>query len=101
LLSSYLLTLSLHDALPIFLRVLHFSTRATIAFVMATGFIADAGSLPLLVSNLVNIVTADFFGISFARYALVMVPVGVVSVAASLDRKSTRLNSSHVSISYA
>src|SRR5699024_4091923 len=66
------------------LRVLHFSTRATIAFVMATGFIADAGSLPLLVSNLVNIVTADFFGISFARYALVMVPVGVVSVAASL-----------------
>jgi len=66
------------------LRVLHFSTRATIAFVMATGFIADAGSLPLLVSNLVNIVAADFFDISFARYALVMVPVGVVSVAASL-----------------
>jgi arsenical pump membrane protein len=37
-----------------------------------------------VVSNLVNIVSADFFGIGFNRYASVMVPVNLVSVAASL-----------------
>lgn len=66
------------------LIALKFPAKASLAFVIACGFIADAGSLPLVVSNLVNIVTADFFDISFARYALVMVPVGIVSVAASL-----------------
>jgi arsenical pump membrane protein len=37
-----------------------------------------------VVSNLVNIVSADYFGIGFNRYASVMVPVNVVSVAATL-----------------
>jgi arsenical pump membrane protein len=63
---------------------LRFSAKATLAFVMAAGFIADTASLPLVVSNLVNIVSADFFGIGFARYASVMVPVNLVSVAATL-----------------
>src|SRR3546814_12830488 len=66
------------------LLALGFSPAATLAFVMAAGFIADTASLPLIVSNLVNIVTADFFDISFARYAAVMVPVNFVSVAATL-----------------
>ncbi|QGK68695.1 arsenic transporter [Allosaccharopolyspora coralli] len=72
---------------PIVMQImlaLRFSPTASLGFVMATGFIADTGSLPLVVSNLVNIVSADFFHISFARYAAVMVPVGLVSVAASL-----------------
>nr|WP_218951356.1 arsenic transporter [Eoetvoesiella caeni] len=66
------------------LLALGFSPAATLAFVMAAGFIADTASLPLIVSNLVNIVSADFFDISFARYAAVMVPVNVVAVAATL-----------------
>ena len=66
------------------LRALLFNARSTLAFVMAAGFIADTASLPLVVSNLVNIVSADYFGISFARYAAVMVPVNVVSVIATL-----------------
>lgn len=66
------------------LVALGFTPAATLAFVMAAGFIADTASLPLIVSNLVNIVSADFFNISFARYAAVMVPVNVVSIAATL-----------------
>ena len=66
------------------LVALRFSPKATLAFVMAAGFIADTASLPLVVSNLVNIVSADYFDISFARYAAVMVPVNLVSVAATL-----------------
>ena len=66
------------------LLALGFGAASTLAFVMATGFIADTASLPFVVSNLVNIVSADFFDIGFAEYARVMVPVNVVSVAASL-----------------
>lgn len=66
------------------LRALKFSARATLAYVMAAGFIADTASLPLVVSNLVNIVSADFFKIGFAEYAAVMVPVNVVAVLATL-----------------
>jgi arsenical pump membrane protein len=66
------------------LAALRFTPRATLAFVMAAGFIADTASLPLVVSNLVNIVSSDYFGIGFARYAAVMAPVNLVSVAATL-----------------
>ena len=66
------------------LLALGFSPAATLAFVMAAGFIADTASLPLVVSNLVNIVSADFFKIGFGTYAAVMVPVNLVSVLASL-----------------
>lgn len=66
------------------LVALRFSPGATLAFVMAAGFIADTASLPLVVSNLVNIVSADYFQLGFAEYASVMMPVTLVSVAATL-----------------
>ncbi|MEX5339437.1 arsenic transporter [Pseudomonas sp. I2] len=66
------------------LVALRFPPAATLAFVMAAGFIADTASLPLVVSNLVNIVSADYFALGFAEYASVMMPVNLASVAATL-----------------
>ncbi|BDA86217.1 arsenical pump membrane protein [Aureimonas sp. SA4125] len=69
--------------LAILLR-LNFPPAGALAFVVACGFVADTTSLPLVVSNLVNIVTANYFDVSFGRYAAVMVPVNFVSLAATL-----------------
>ncbi|WP_145586825.1 arsenic transporter [Yersinia rochesterensis] len=66
------------------LLALGFNQGATLAFVMAAGFIADTASLPLIVSNLVNIVSADYFNIGFTEYAAVMVPVNLAAIATTL-----------------
>lgn len=66
------------------LYALGFSRGTTLAFVMAAGFIADTASLPLIVSNLVNIVSADFFQLGFTDYASIMIPVDLAAIAATL-----------------
>ncbi len=66
------------------MRMLGFTPRQAMPFVMAAGFVADTTSLPLVVSNLVNIVSANFFHIGFITYAETMTPVDVVSFLASI-----------------
>jgi arsenical pump membrane protein len=66
------------------LTALGFRPAATLAFILATGFIADSASLPLVISNLVNIVSADYFKLTFGQYAGVMIGVDIVAVLASL-----------------
>lgn len=65
-------------------KALRLRPAAVLAFVMAGGFIADTTSVPLVVSNLVNILSADFFHIGFVAYAARMLPVDVAALAASL-----------------
>jgi len=63
---------------------LEFTPSQTLAFVIATGFVADTTSLPFIISNLVNIVSANYFHVTFNRYATVMLPVDICSLAATL-----------------
>ncbi len=55
-----------------------------LAYLFAAGLIADTAAMPLITSNPVNIVSADFFGYTFIEHMVFMAPIAVVTIALSL-----------------
>ncbi len=66
------------------MKYLKMNPLAIFAFLMAGGFIGDAASNPLIISNLTNIVTAGYFDIGFVEYLKHMFLPNLLSITASI-----------------
>lgn len=63
---------------------LQFNRERMMPYLASAGYMADAAGVPLLVSNLVNILTSDYLGVSFAQYARVMLVPGLIGIFAAV-----------------
>lgn len=72
--------------IPIYAEMLlgNTSRAQAFAFLFPVGFLIDVASTPLVTSNLTNIMVADYFGISFGRYMVLMAVPSLVLVVGTL-----------------
>jgi len=66
------------------MKYLKMDKLAIFAFLMAGGFIGDSASNPFVISNLTNILTADYFNIGFLEYLRNMFLPNLLSIIASI-----------------
>lgn len=72
---------------PIVLEIiiqLRIDAKGRLAYLFAAGLIADTAAMPLITSNPINILSADFFGYTFLSHLVFMVPVAVATIASSM-----------------
>ncbi len=65
-------------------RDLKMSQKNSLAYLFGAGLIADTAAMPLITSNPVNILSADFFSYTFIQHMLFMAPVAIVTLFMSI-----------------
>jgi arsenical pump membrane protein len=72
---------------PIVLEIvicLGIDSKGRSAYLFSAGLIADTAAMPLITSNPINIVSADFFKYSFIQHLIFMAPIAVATITSSL-----------------
>ncbi|MEM3378974.1 MAG: ArsB/NhaD family transporter [Candidatus Bathyarchaeia archaeon] len=72
---------------PIVLEIisqLKIDANGRLPYLFSAGLIADTAAMPLITSNPINIVSADFFKYSFIDHLMFMAPVAAATIASSL-----------------
>ncbi|MEM1592271.1 MAG: ArsB/NhaD family transporter [Candidatus Bathyarchaeia archaeon] len=72
---------------PIVLEIINqlkIDAKGRLAYLFSAGLIADTAAMPLITSNPINIVSADFFKYSFIEHAIFMGPVAIATIVSSL-----------------
>jgi arsenical pump membrane protein len=65
-------------------KQLNIDEHGRMAYLFAAGLIADTAAMPLITSNPVNIVSANYFGYTFLEHLIFMGPVAVATIALSM-----------------
>ena len=84
--------------LGLFLRAKSVDTNAVLAFLFAISFVCDTSSNALIISNLTNIITANYFSLGFADFAKTMFLPNLLGFLAAISlfllifRKALRTN---------
>ncbi len=72
---------------PIVLEIisqLKIESKGRMAYLFAAGLIADTAAMPLITSNPINILSADFFGYTFIDHLIFMAPIAVITIITSM-----------------
>jgi arsenical pump membrane protein len=72
---------------PIVLEIvtcLGINKKSKLAYLFTAGLIADTAAMPLITSNPINILSADFFKYSFIEHLIFMGPVAIATLLSSL-----------------
>jgi len=72
---------------PIVLEIisqLKIDAKGRLAYLFSAGLIADTAAMPLITSNPVNILSADFFEYSFIDHLILMGPVAIATILSSM-----------------
>ena len=72
---------------PIVLEIiiaLKIDGNGKMAYLFAAGLIADTAAMPLITSNPINILSADYFGYTFIDHLIIMAPIAVATITTSM-----------------
>lgn len=73
--------------IPIVLEIvscLNIDAKGKLAYLFSAGLIADTAAMPLITSNPINILSADFFGYTFLGHLKFMAPIAVATITTSI-----------------